>query len=240
MKFSMSDWNGGRLRFDDRRDAGRQLAREIPSRALERPIVIALPRGGVEVGYEVARALDAPLDVWVVRKIGVPWQPELGVGAVAEGGYTYIAQGMLAALGLSEGDLAETIDRKRREVDARVRIYRGGRARPNLAGRNVLVVDDGIATGGTVRAAVASIRDQHPSCIVLAVPVAAYETLQELKPEVDDVVCLLSPTAMHAIGLWYRDFEQVTNEEVVQLLERRRQERASSPATDAEASPSAR
>jgi putative phosphoribosyl transferase len=226
MRFSINDSNAGRPGFDDRRDAGLRLAEKLRHREHDRPIVIALPRGGVPVGYEVARELNAPLDVWVVRKVGVPWHPELGVGAVAEGGYTYIARGMLDALGLSEADLADTIERERLEVERRVRLFRAGRARPRLSGRDVLLVDDGIATGGTVRAAVASLRDQGPRRIVLAVPVAAPDTLEELAPEVDDSVCLLAPTAMHAIGLWYRDFRQVSNDEVVRLLAQRREEAA--------------
>lgn len=228
MKFSFNDWNGGAVHFRDRRDAGRQLGARLRGLEMAHPIVIALPRGGIEVGYEVARALNAPLDVWVVRKVGVPWHPELGLGAVAEGGYTYLATGMLAALGLSEGDLSAVIEKERVEVEERVRIFRGDRARPNLAGRSVLLVDDGIATGGTVRAAVHSMRTQSPKRLVLAVPVVSAEALEELAPEVDDIVCLLAPTSLHAIGLWYQDFRQVPNEEVVRLLELRREEQAGS------------
>ncbi len=226
MRFAVNGWNGGAVCFRDRRDAGRQLAAQLEGYAAEQPLVIALPRGGVQVGYEVARALDAPLDVWVVRKVGVPWHPELGVGAVAEGGYTFVQHGMLTALGLSECELSDVIERERSEVQRRVKIFRGGAPPPNVAGRTILLVDDGIATGGTVRVALRAIRAQRPKRIVLAVPVAAPETLDELAPEVDQTVCLLAPTSMHAIGLWYQDFRQVSNEEVVHLLELRREEQA--------------
>jgi putative phosphoribosyl transferase len=191
--------------------------------------VLALPRGGIEVGYEVARALHAPLDVWVVRKVGVPWHPEFGVGAVAEGGYLYLARETMAALGLSDEDLSGVIESERLEVEQRVRRFRSGRPRSRLAGRSVLVVDDGIATGGTARAAIRSIRAENPARIVLAVPVASPDTLAELAPEVEQIVCLLAPASMQAIGLWYEDFRQVSSDEVVRLLERRREEQTPSP-----------
>jgi putative phosphoribosyl transferase len=226
MRFAVNDWNGKALCFRDRRDAGRRLASELAGYADEDPIVLALPRGGVPVGYEVAHALDAPLDVWVVRKIGVPWHPELGVGAIEEGGSVYLERGMLAALGLSEQELADVIQRERAHVHERVKLFRRGGARPKLAGRTVLLVDDGIATGGTVRAALRAVRAQSPRRTVLAVPVAAPETLDQLASEVDEAVCLLSPRSLHAIGLWYQDFRQVSNDEVVHLLELRRKERA--------------
>ena len=205
-------------RFADRRDAGRRLAAALKSYAAERPIVLALPRGGVPVGYEVARALGAPLDVCVVRKIGVPWHPELGMGAVAEGGHVYLSRELIARLGVSDDELSEAVERQQREVEARVRRFRGDRPRLHLTGRTVLLVDDGIATGGTVRAVIEAIRAESPKRVVLAVPVAAASTLEELAREVDDVVALLSPPALYAIGLWYEDFAQVPDEEVVRLL----------------------
>lgn len=235
MRFSINDYDGRAVCFRDRRDAGRQLASELTGYAAEHPVVLALPRGGVPVGYEVARALDAPLDVWVVRKIGVPWHPELGVGAVEESGTVYLERGMLAALGLSESELAEVIEKERAEVQRRVKSFRGDAGRPRVAGQTVLLVDDGIATGGTVRAALRAIRAQGPKRVVLAVPVAAHETLEELASEVDQTVCLLSPRSMHAIGLWYQDFRQVSSREVVHLLDQRRDERANRAATSRKA-----
>lgn len=213
-------------RFRDRVDAGRRLAAELASYAAEHPIVLALPRGGVPVGYEVARALSAPLDVWVVRKIGAPFQPELGVGAVAEGGFLYLSSRMLEETGLSEAGLSDQIATKRREVEARVKMFRGEHPRPILRDRTVIVVDDGIATGGTVRAAVQSIRAEGPKKVVLAVPVAAPSVVKELAADVDRVVALLTPVDLMAIGYWYDDFTQVPDDEVVRMLDRARREQA--------------
>lgn len=213
-------------RFRDRVDAGRRLAAELEPYAAEHPIVLALPRGGVPVGYEVARALSAPLDVWVVRKIGAPFQPELGVGAVAEGGFLYLSSRMLEETGLSEAGLSDQIATKRREVEARVKMFRGEHPRPILRDRTVIVVDDGIATGGTVRAAVQSIRAEGPKKVVLAVPVAAPSVVKELAADVDRVVALLTPVDLMAIGYWYDDFTQVPDDEVVRMLDRARREQA--------------
>jgi putative phosphoribosyl transferase len=216
-------------RFSNRSEAGRMLASELSSYASESPIVLALPRGGVPVAYEVARALGAQLDVWVVRKIGVPWHPEVGVGAVDEDGYVYLNQDILDNIGLSGPVLDEAIGQKRREVEERVVRYRAGRPRPALGGRTVIVVDDGIATSGTVRAAIRSIRLQQPKTLVLAVPVAAAAVATTLASVVDRVVSLRTPRALYAIGLWYDDFTQVPDEEVVALLERARAERRDEP-----------
>lgn len=213
-----------RTRFRDREEAGRLLAAELAEYAKDRPLVLGLPRGGVPVAFEVARALGAELDIWVVRKIGVPWHPELGVGAVAEGGLVYISREILEQVGLSGLDLAEATETKRREVAERVKKFRGDRARPPLRGRTVILVDDGIATGGTVHAAIAAIRSESPKKIILAVPVAAPDSLSELGKDVDRVVCLLTPTNLRAIGLWYEDFTQVLDSEVVRLLEQSRRE----------------
>lgn len=208
-----------KLRFKDREDAGRQLGAELRSYAKERPLIIAIPGGGVPVGFEVARALGAPLDIWVVKKIGVPWHPELGVGAIAEGGQLSISRALIDEIGLTGIELAEATEPKRREVAEQVRQLRGDRLRPALRGRMVVLVDDGIATGGTIQAAVEAVRAEAPKLIVLAVPVAAPEVLSLLSARVDRVVCLHTPAPLHAIGLWYEDFAQVPDTEVSRLLE---------------------
>lgn len=207
-------------KLQDRRQAGRRLAEALQPYAGREPIVLALPRGGVPVGYEVARALRAPLDVCVVRKVGVPWQAELGLGAVAEGGQVYIDRESVRALGISEQELSRAIETQRLEVAQRVRMFRGDRPLLDLRGRTILLVDDGIATGGTVHAAIASIRQRHPAELVLAVPVASAQALHELASEVDEQVVLLAPNDLQAIGLWYDDFAQVPDAEVISLLER--------------------
>jgi putative phosphoribosyl transferase len=161
----------------------------------------------------------------VVRKVGVPWHPELGVGAVAEGGYVYINQEVLGQVGLSHEELEEVVAMKRDEVEQRVQRFRGSHPAPALGDRTVIVVDDGIATGGTVRAAIRSIRANKPKAIVLAVPVAAPDTIRSLETEVDRIVCLQQPADLYAIGLWYLDFFQVSDDEVARTLERARTER---------------
>ncbi|HVU01303.1 MAG TPA: phosphoribosyltransferase [Polyangiaceae bacterium] len=213
-------------RFRNRQDAGRQLAAALGEYAGEDSIVVALPRGGVPVGYEVARSLRVPLDIRVVRKLGVPFQPELGMGAVAEGGFTYVSPEIVTMAGVSERTLADVVTQKRLEVEERVRKFRGGWPRPDLHDRTVILVDDGIATGGTVRVAIRSIRAEMPRRIVLAAPVAAADTIRALSPEVDRVVCLLIPPELYAIGVWYDDFAQVSDEEVASVLARAREEEA--------------
>ena len=212
------------LRFQDRREAGQKLGALLLPYALKNPVILALPRGGVPVAYEVAKALGAPLDIWVVRKIGVPWHPELGVGAVAEGGFVHLNHDILHNVGLADGKLEAAIENQRREVEARVTRFRDGYPAPILKARTVIVVDDGIATGGTVRAAIRSIRAQSPKSVVLAVPVVAAATVKTLAPEVDRLVYLRAPHELYAIGLWYDDFSQVPDEAVVRLLERARTE----------------
>lgn len=216
------------LRFRDRADAGHQLAAELAPYAAEDPIIIALPGGGVPIGYEIARALHAPLDVCVTRKVGVPWRPELGMGAVAEDGSIHLSPEILGRVGIADEELSDVINEKRREVEARTRLFHGEAPRPALGDRTVILVDDGIATGGTVRAAIESLHARSPGKLVLAVPVAAPETLRALEPEVDRVVCLLTPPNLFAVGVWYEDFDQVTDDEVVRLLERARRDLAGS------------
>jgi putative phosphoribosyl transferase len=210
------------LKFLDRRAAGRLLAQELERYAAEAPLVIALPRGGLPVAFEVASALDAPLDVWVVRKLGVPWDPELGMGAVAEGDHVHLSPDIVQQSGLSDVQLEELIEAKRLEVEARVRLFRGKRSRPNLRGRTVILVDDGIATGGTVAAALGAMRREGARKIVLGVPVAAADSLERLAESADDVVCLIAPRELRAVGNWYRAFHQVDDVEALALLERAR------------------
>lgn len=207
-------------RFLDRKEAGRALAEALAPYAEASPVVIALPRGGVPVGYEIAVALGAPLDIWVVRKVGVPWHPELGIGAVSEGSYVYLSRGIIEQVGLTEREVERAVQEKVAELETRVNRLRGDRPRPELRGRTVILVDDGIATGGTARTAIRAIRAQEPRAIVLAVPVVQRDTVALLRAEVDGLVALLTPAHIQAIGLWYVDFAQLTDAEVTSLLER--------------------
>lgn len=206
------------VRFQDRRDAGRQLADHLAGLDLVDPVVFALPRGGVPVGYEVALLLDAPLDVLVARKIGAPFQPELGVGAIAEDGVTVLDEGGLAALGLTVDDLADTVREEQQELRRRVAHYRGDRAAHEAAGHTVVVVDDGLATGVTARAALRSLRRRNPARLLLAVPVGPPTASQIMRNDADEVVCVQTPERLAAIGQWYRDFAQTPDETVVELL----------------------
>ena len=212
-------------RFHDRTDAGRTLARALAAYAGQPDVrILALPRGGVPVAFEVARALRAPLDVFVVRKLGVPGHEEYAMGAIASGGHAVISEDVVRRLGISADALERVAERERRELERRERRYRGDRPPPELGGRTVILVDDGLATGSTMRAAVAALRQMGPRRIVVAAPVAAPETCDEFRAEVDDVVCAVTPEPFHAVGLWYDDFSQTTDEEVHELLDRARQE----------------
>lgn len=199
-----------------------RLGKALSALSLDRPIVIGLPRGGVPVAAEVAAALHAPLDVWVVRKLGVPIQPELGMGAIAEGPSLVLDHDMVDAIGITDAEVMAVVRREADEVRRRVKLFRGERAAPDVHGRTVVLVDDGIATGGTARAAVRALRKRGAGRIVLAVPVGAPDTLDLLRREADEVVCLYAPENLMAIGLWYDRFGQVSNEEVVDILERTR------------------
>jgi putative phosphoribosyl transferase len=210
--------------FEDRVDAGRRLAELLLEHGYsgEDTLVMGLPRGGVPVAYEVASALGTPLDVWVVRKVGAPGFQELGLGAVAEGGIAYLNRELMEEVGATEEEVRETVRRKSAEVNERVARYRQGAPAPALEGKVVILVDDGIATGGTFRAAIQALRLRHPGRIVLAVPVAASQALAELRPLVDDAVCVFPTPALYAIGQWYSDFHQVPDDDVVDLLEQAR------------------
>lgn len=208
--------------FLDRRDAGRKLAAKLSHLAPDKPVVLALPRGGVPVGFEIARALGAPLDLVLVRKIGVPWQPELALGAVTDGGdpEVFIDRRMVEELAIPEDYIAEETARQTAEIERRRRVYHAGRAPLEIAGRPAIIVDDGIATGATMRVALQATRHRNPSRLILAVPVAAEDTLARLRPEADDVVCLQTPADFRAIGLFYRDFHQLRDAEVSDILAR--------------------
>jgi putative phosphoribosyl transferase len=206
----------------DRKQAGIQLAAELLRFKEQDPVVLALPRGGVPVGFEVAKALGAPLDLILVRKIGAPFQPELAVAAVVDGERMelVINEDVLAALDLSEEDIRKQAKQEVEEIERRQRLYLGGRERVRVRGRTVLVVDDGIATGATMRASLRAVRRREPSRLVLAVPVAPAETVDQLRREVDEVVCLAMPSPFGAIGQFYVDFRQVGDDEVRDLLDR--------------------
>ncbi len=212
--------------YRDRREAGRFLARQLTEYA-GRPdvVVLALPRGGVPVAYEVARALGAPLDVFLVRKLGLPGHEELAMGAIASGGVRVLNEDVVHALGISEDVVATVVAEELQELKRRERAYRGNRPAPDVRGKTVILIDDGLATGSTMRAAVAALRQQGPARIVVAVPVGAPETCAELQEEADEAICAQTPDPFYAVGLWYRDFSQTTDEEVRDLLERAAAER---------------
>jgi len=215
--------------FRNREDAGRRLAERLVRYRDERPIVFALPRGGVPVGYQVARALDAPLDVFVARKLGAPGQSEFGIGAVSVGGVRILNEDIVRRLGIPEDYLERVTQRETAEVERRLRHFRGDRPEPTIRGRTVILVDDGLATGVTARAAVAALRQREPRRLILAAPVCAAQTSELLAPEVDELVCLEAPPDLGAIGFWYRDFAQTSDEEVIELLQRSRRDQEERP-----------
>lgn len=219
--------------FSDREEAGRQLA-ALLSRYQGRPnvVVLGLPRGGVPVAAEVARALKAPLDLLTVRKIGVPGHRELAMGAVATGGVVVADEELMASIGLSRERFDEVLEVERKELARRERVYRGDRPLQPLDGKIVIIVDDGLATGSTMRAAVGAVRRLRPASIVVAVPTAPPSTVGLLLMEADEVVCPQTPEPFYAVGMWYEDFHQVSDEEVRTLLEQ-----APKPASFFEAHP---
>ncbi|MEJ2685895.1 MAG: phosphoribosyltransferase [Gammaproteobacteria bacterium] len=207
------------LPIEDRRSAGRQLAGALDSyRGRSDLLVLALPRGGVPVAVEVARALDAPLDLILARKLGTPGQPELAMGAVASGGAQVVNADIVAALGIADDELKAVVERETRELERREQAYRGARPRPAVAGKCVLLVDDGVATGATVRAAVSALRSQQPARLVIAVPVAPPDTVERLRRDADEVICLETPEPFIAISRWYLDFPQLSDSDVRELL----------------------
>jgi putative phosphoribosyl transferase len=206
------------MRFRDREEAGGRLADRMARFGDDQPIVLALPRGGVPVAAPIAAALAAPLEVFVARKVGAPDQPELGIGAVAEGGVRWRSEDALAMLGISDDQFDRLAEREETELQRRVERYRGPRPFPLLGGRTAILVDDGLATGGTARAALRAIRQLGPARLVMAVPVGPPSTLRALRLEADDVIWLLAPEPFAAVGYWYRDFHPVSDGEVLDLL----------------------
>jgi putative phosphoribosyl transferase len=210
----------GRMMFRDRADAGRRLAIKLAHLKDKRPVVLALPRGGVAIGAEIARSLGAPLDVVLVRKIGVPWQPELALGAVSDGGTPeiFIDARLQQALAIPADFVREETARQLAELERRREAYCAGRPLVAVEGRTAIVVDDGIATGATMRVALRAVRQRKPAHLVLAAPVAAAETLAALKGEADETVCVDAPAGLGAIGFYYEDFHQMSDAEVTELL----------------------
>lgn len=215
------------IRFKNRSEAGRFLAEQLSAYA-NRPdtLVLALPRGGVPVAYEVAKALGAPLDVFQVRKLGLPGHEELAMGAIATGGVRVRNPEVVEYLRIPDEVIDEVTARERQELERRERLYREGRPALSPRGRVVILVDDGLATGSTMLAAVLALRQQQPASIVVAVPVAAKQTCEELRAVADEVVCAVTPDPFYAVGLWYEDFSQTTDEEVRELLARAENKRA--------------
>jgi putative phosphoribosyl transferase len=213
------------MRFADRAAAGERLARELAEyRGRDSVLVLGLPRGGVPVAFPVARSLGAPLDVFLVRKLGVPGHEELAMGALASGGVRVLNPEVMEHIEIDAATLDEVTAREKRELDRRERAYRGDRPAPEVRDRTVILVDDGLATGSTMRAAAGALREEEPAELVVAVPVAASEVCDSFRDEVDRIVCAEMPERLHAVGLWYEDFAQTTDDEVRALLALAREE----------------
>lgn len=212
----------------DRAEAGRLLAEKLTVYAnREDVVVLALPRGGVPVAFEIAKRLNVPLDVFVVRKLGVPWHQELAMGAIATGGVRVLNEDVVKAYRLTDDEIALAEVREREELERRERAYRGERAAPEVQGRTVILVDNGVATGTTMLAAIAALRKLQPARLIVAVAVAPQSTYEQLRAEADDVVCIFAPETFYAVSLWYERFEQTTDEEVRDLLARANERKAS-------------
>lgn len=210
--------------FQDRHEAGQKLAEQLFKYQNEKPFIIALPRGGVVIGVEVARKLKAPLDVMVVRKLGAPYQPELGIGAIAPNGVRILNMEMIRLLHITEAALEQITQKEMQELRRRLQVYRGDSPMPDLANRTVIIVDDGLATGITAKAAIHTIKGMNPKQIVLAAPVCAWDTVEVLEQEADEVVCVETPMDFMAVGAWYRQFRQVSDQEVIALLHQSRKQ----------------
>jgi putative phosphoribosyl transferase len=206
--------------FQDRREAGRKLAQKLSAYAKEpNALILALPRGGVPVAYEVALALSIPLDIFMVRKLGLPGREELAIGAIASGGVRVLNSDIIRMLSVPEEVINFVAKRELQELQRRERLYRGNRSFPEIRDRTIILIDDGLATGASMRAALAGLRVQHPARIIIAVPAAAAETCDAFRSEVDEVVCVKTPEPFYGVSRWYEDFSQITDEEVRTLLE---------------------
>lgn len=209
------------FRYKDRVQAGKYLAKKLEQYSNDPDaIVLGLPRGGVVVAYEVAQELQLPLDIFLVRKLGVPGYEELAMGAIASGGVQVINEDVIRMIHISQDDIEAAVKREEKELDRREKAYRGKRPGLDIKSKNVILVDDGLATGATMRAAISALYKQHPRKIIMAVPVASPETCENFRSKVDDLVCAMTPAYFHAVGEWYEDFPQNTDEEVQQLLHR--------------------
>lgn len=206
--------------FENRQEAGKKLAADLFKLKKENPYVLAMPRGGVPVGYEVAEVLQAPLDVLVVRKIGLSGNREFGIGAIAEGGVKVLDTPTIEVLGIDEEEIKGTLLLEEKELLRRVEVYRGGKPLPSMKDWTVVLIDDGMATGMTARAAIESVKKLNPKKIVLAMPACTLEVSQSLRDQVDEVLCLSTPVEFMAVGVWYKDFAQISDEEVVDLLKK--------------------
>ena len=212
------------MQFEDRAEAGRLLAQRLETYANRRDVLlIALPGGGVPVAYEIAQALNLPLDVFVVRKLGVPGQEELAMGAIAAGGTHVLNRPLIQGLGLSEDAIKRVIAAQEQELERREHLYRDARSFPDLHNRTVILVDDGLATGATMYVAIQALRQLNPASLIIAVPVAARETCELLRSEVEEVICAITPEPFDGVGRWYRNFAQVSEKEVIELLKRARE-----------------
>jgi predicted phosphoribosyltransferase len=209
--------------FANRVDAGKRLTSELENLLGKKAIVLSIPRGGVVVGYEIAKALNLPLDVIIPRKIGAPGNPELAIGAMTEDGTIILDQNLVSYLGVSRDYIREESERQKNEIERRLKLYRGNEPYPKLQGKDVIIVDDGIATGSTMKAALASVKNRGARTVTVAVPVGPPSTIKELKNQADKVVCPYTPEYFQAIGQFYVDFEQTTDEEVIQLLKQSKQ-----------------
>ena len=210
--------------FENRREAGRQLATAIIKRGYrgENTLVLGIPRGGLLVADEVAKALSTTLDVIIARKLRAPYRPELGIGAVVDENHLLLNEELVRSTGASQDYLNREIAFQKEEIEQRLRFYRGGRPAPEVAGKTVIVVDDGIATGYTFRASLESLRQRHPDRLVAAAPVAARESVEMLTSFADEIVCLNTPLSFHAVGAWYQDFDQISDEEAAAILRHKR------------------